>query len=415
MNKPEDTAEGSRHPSARSTPSERAARQQRARRALIAALRLGACLIGCLPHIAAAAASSPDASDWHYGAVLDLSYALDVNFPENHLWRSKSTTPRVNELAPNMTLGYVRKDATTSSRWGMELGLQAGYDTDALVPSSNPGRDKPVDGADTLRHISRANVSYLAPIGNGLTITAGLFNSYIGYQSIYARNNFNYTRSYMADNAPYFMFGLAAQYPVTDRLQLNLYAINGYNYLSHSNNQFSYGTQVAYRLDNEWTVTENLYYGPDQSNTSLQYWRFFSDSILEWKRKRVTLALAYDLGTENAAEQPGHPRTFWTAAAFYARWNISGPWSLALRPEFYWDRNGRISGSEQLLKALTTTLEYRWVETTRSVVIRLEHRYDESTGIGGGFFTRGDIAPGVIGLAREQHLLLMSLILAFDS
>lgn len=79
----------------------------------------------------------------------------------------------------------------------------------------------------------------------------------------------------MADNAPYFMFGLAAQYPVTDRLQLNLYAINGYNYLSHPNNQLSYGTQVAYRLDSEWTFTENLYYGPDQSNTSLQYWRFF--------------------------------------------------------------------------------------------------------------------------------------------
>ena len=33
----------------------------------------------------------------------------------------------------------------------------------------------------------------------------------------------------------------------------------------------------------------------------------------------------------------------------------------------------------------------------------------------GRIFTRGDIAPGVIGLAREQHLLLMSLILAFDS
>lgn len=414
MSEPCDTADGSRHSSSSSKPPECATWYRRTRHAFVAALRLWACLSLCLTPVAAAA-SLPEASDWHYGAFLDLSYGLDFNFPENHLWRNKSTSPRVNELAPNMAMGYVRKDSTAASRWGMELGVQAGYDTNGLVPSPNPSRDTPVDGADLLRHISRANVSYLAPLGNGLTVTVGLFNSYIGYQSVYALDNLNYSRSYMADNAPYFMFGVAAQYPVTDRLQVNLYAINGYNYLSHPNDQMSYGTQVAYRLSKEWTVTENLYYGPDQSNTSLQFWRFFSDSIVEWKHDRLTLALAYDFGTENAAEQPGHPRTFWTAAAFYARLNVCGPWSVALRPEFYWDRSGRISGSEQLLKAMTTTVEYRLDHRPSSAVIRLEHRYDESTQPGGGFFTRGEVAPGVIGLAREQHLLLLSLILAFRS
>ena len=61
---------------------------------------------------------------WHYGAYLDLSYAIDFNYPENHLWRSKVTTQRVNELALNMALAYIRKEVNESSRWGMELGLQ---------------------------------------------------------------------------------------------------------------------------------------------------------------------------------------------------------------------------------------------------------------------------------------------------
>ena len=356
----------------------------------------------------------PPVSDWRYGGFVDLSYALDFNFPENHRWRSKTTTPRVNELAPNMAMGYVKKNATVQSRWGMELGIQDGYDTDALVPTSTPGRDKPVDGADTLRHFSRANASYLAPVGNGLSLTAGLFNSYIGYQSIYARNNLNYTRSYMADNAPYFMFGLGAAYPVNDNLNVGLYVINGYNYLSHINNQPSYGTQVAWKPATHLTVTENLYYGPDQSNTAIEFWRFFSDSIVEWKDGPWTLAFAYDVGTENAAEQAGHPRTFWTGGALYARWNVSGPWSVALRPEFYWDRTGRISGSEQLLKSMTTTLEYKWTHPWQIALLRLEHRYDESSGIGSGFFTRGEISPGVIGLTREQHLLLCSIVWSFD-
>lgn len=378
------------------------------------------CAAGCLAMVSAAwypaagHAEEPSTSDWHYGGLIDVNHAVDFNFPDNRLWRSKTTTPSVNEPALNMAVGYVRKDATVQSRWGLEFGLQEGNDVEGLVPPSVPGRDKPVGHAEQLKHFSRANVSYLAPVGNGLTLTAGLFNSYIGYQSIYSRYNLNYTRSYMADNAPYFVFGLGATYRVNEAWQTGLYIINGYNYLSHINNQPSYGTQFQWTPGSRVTVTQNLYYGPDQSNTAVGFWRFFSDSILEWKDGPWTLAVAYDVGTENAAEQAGHPRTFWTAGAFYARWNVQGPWSIALRPEFYWDRNGRISGSEQLLKAMTTTLEYKWTHPWQTVLLRMEHRYDESTGIGGGFFKRGDISPGMPGLTREQHLLLFSVVWAID-
>jgi hypothetical protein len=32
-------------------------------------------------------------SDWHYGGFVDLGYSLDFNFPANHLFRNRSTTP----------------------------------------------------------------------------------------------------------------------------------------------------------------------------------------------------------------------------------------------------------------------------------------------------------------------------------
>ncbi|MDH4369875.1 MAG: porin [Nitrospira sp.] len=361
-----------------------------------------------------AAGEEPSQSDWHYGGLLDLSYELNFNFPDNHLWRSKTTTPSVNEPALNMAVGYVRKDPSQHSRWGLEFGLQEGHDADGLVPSTIPDRDKPIDHATQLKHFSRANVSFLAPIGNGLKVTAGLFNSYIGYQSIYARYNLNYTRSYMADNAPYFVFGLSATYPVNEATTVGFYIINEYNYLSHINNQPSYGMQVAWKPTTRLTLTENLYYGADQSNTAIEFWRFFSDSIIEWKDGPFTFAAAYDIGTENAAELPGHPRTFWTAGALYAHWNVSGPWSVALRPEFYWDRNARITGSEQFIAAVTTTLEYKWCIDLHTLLARLEHRYDDSRGTEGGFFTGDFIGPGMIGLTPGQHLLLFSLIWFID-
>ena len=98
-----------------------------------------------------------------------------------------------------------------------------------------------------------------------------------------------------------------------------------------------------------------------------------------------------------------------------ARWSIDAHWAVALRPEFYWDRNGRWTGNEQFVKAMTTTLEYAvpfgWTRTR----VRAEYRWDESTGAGGGFFKDGDVAPGTPGLTASQHLLLLALLWNFDS
>lgn len=360
----------------------------------------------------AAAPSQNEWTNWHYSAYVDLAYLLDFNFPENHRWRSRTTSSRFNEFAPNMGFINIRKDATTDSRWGMELGVQGGYDSKDFAFLQNEPK---VDGADTLRHVQRANVSYLAPLGNGLTIQAGLFNSLVGYESLYAKDNANYTRSWIADNTPYMMFGINAKYPVNDQVTVAGFIINGYYHLSHPNDQPSYGAQVAYKPTGRLTVTETLYAGPDQSKTSFEFWRFYLNSIVEWKTNDLVLALSYDIGTESIANQPGAPRTFVMGGNFVGRWQIHGPWAVALRPEFYWDRNGRWTGNEQFVKAVTTTLEYAvpfgWTNTRA----RLEYRWDESTGVGGGFYKGGDVTPGVPGLTASQHLLILALLWTFDS
>jgi len=354
-----------------------------------------------------------EAQLWHYGAYLDLSYDVNFNFPSNHLWRSRTTAYRTNELAPNMALAYVRKDATNESRWGMEFGVQGGYDTNNFAFLQG---EPEVGGADTLRNFSRANVSYVAPAGGkDLTVTAGLFNSLIGYESLYAKDNFNYTRSWMADNTPYMMFGVNARYPLTDELTATAYVINAYYHLAHPNNQPSYGGQLSWKPTPRVTLTETLYYGPAQADTSIKFWRLYSNYIAEWKGDDVTVALSYDFGTENIAGQPGSPRTFVMAGALFTRWHIAGPWSVAMRPEFYWDRDGRWTGFQQFVKAITNTVEYKapygWTNTT----LRVEYRFDESTGKQGGFFKGGETSPGVIGLTSGQHLLIFGLLWTFDS
>src|SRR6266705_1235172 len=74
----------------------------------------------------------PSAPKWHYGGFADLGYLLDFNHPSNHLFRNRSTTFRVNEVDLNMAGAYVKKDASERSRWGAELTLQAGRDSEGF-------------------------------------------------------------------------------------------------------------------------------------------------------------------------------------------------------------------------------------------------------------------------------------------
>jgi hypothetical protein len=349
---------------------------------------------------------------WHYGGFVDLGYSLNFNFPTNHLWRNRSTTPRVNELDLNMAAVYLRKDAIEKSRWGTELLVHGGQDAKDFA--FHVGQPK-VGSSDELRHFGRANVSYLAPLGRGLTIQAGLFNSLIGYDSLYAKDNIHYTRPWVGDYSPYLMFGGNAAYPVSDQITATVYVINSYFHLSHPNSLPSYGGQLAYKPTSNWTFKETVLYGPEQAQTALQFWRLFVDMIAEWKSDRLTVAFENQSGTEILASVPGEPRVFWTGALVTGRWNVHGPWSVAVRPEFYWDRNGRLTGFEQIVKAFTTTLEYRLPYQWTTTILRLEHRFDESRGPGGGFFKAGEIQPGVVGLTPAQHMLVFSAIWTFDS
>ncbi|HEY7531323.1 MAG TPA: outer membrane beta-barrel protein [Nitrospiraceae bacterium] len=352
---------------------------------------------------------------WHYGAYLDLSYPIDFNYPDNRRWRSKVTTQRVNELTPNMILGYLRKEANKSSRWGMELAVQGGYDVTGQVPNANLRHGGPYSDADTFSHFSRANVSYLAPVGSGLKLTAGLFNSFLGYESFYAKDNFNYTRGYLPDYTPYFMFGVSADYQINEVVETAFYVINRYNYLSYANNLPSFGVKLKWSPSPSISVIQNLYYGPDQSNTDLRYWRFFSDSSIEWKRDSLTIALVYDVGTERAIPEAGGARAFWTGSAIYTHWQFTKTWALAIRPEVYYDPDGTMTGARQFIKAVTTTLEYQIPIAATVTRLRMEYRYDDSTGSQGGFFRDGDISSGGPALVQAQHLLIAAILWNYDS
>jgi hypothetical protein len=359
------------------------------------------------PATVSASGDSAPARAWFRGAYLDAGYTADFNDPENRTWRSKSTSYEVNDPRINMAMAYVRRDATLDTRWGLEFGLQAGVDTKLLAP---PGDDDPVTNAEELKYLRAANASWMLGVGNGLRMTGGLFGAYIGYESIDAINNHNYTRGYLSDLGPYFLAGLQAAYPILDNLDLSLYAVTGYSYLQNLNNAPSYGAQVAWDVTAELSFTQNVYYGPDQADTDLQYWRFFSDTIVEWSRGPYVVAGELCAGTEKQAETPGTPRFNWVGGALWVRWNTTPRWSVAFRPEFYRDTDGLISGAAQTIQAYTTTVKYGFfADGPWRLVASAEYRYDRSTGAEGGFYKGPDN-----GLVPDTNLLILAVTGAVD-
>jgi len=353
------------------------------------------------------ATSSAPAPLWHYGAFADGAYLYDTNTPANHVYRFRSTTAYVDEPVLDMVAGYVRKDATTDSRWGMEFTLQAGKDSEAFGLSATAPN---LRGYRWLRHLGPTDVSYLAPVGKGLTIQAGIFSSLIGYESLYAKDNLTYIRAWGADYTPYLMMGVNVSYPVTSKLTATGFVINSYDHLSNPNSVPSSGGQLAYKATDRTTLRETVLYGPQQADTALEFWRFFSDSIVERKTDRFTTAFEYQVGEERIAE-PGSSRALWIAALMPLRWSPHPRWSVSARPEVAWDRNGQWTGVPQTLIAVTESFEYRIPYRFTNTILRLEHRFDISRGANAGFFYDGNQPGATFPFLRPAHNLFVAAVI----
>lgn len=361
------------------------------------------------------AGTTGNSADWRYNAFLDVGHLDSFNDPANHLFRNRGTTPRVDEWDVNMAGASLAKTASEQSRLGLELTVQTGEDSRTFGFSSTAPK---IGGADVLRHFGPTGLSYLAPIGKGLTIQGGIFSSLIGYDSLYAKDNFSYTRPWGADYTPFLMLGVNASYPISRKLSGTLAVVNGYWHLAHANNVPSIVGQLAYKASSRVALRETVLYGSHQPSAALRFWRVLSDTIVERRTARLATAFEYQIGSEKV-DTAGTPRALWMSAQLPLHWVVSGPWSITVRPEFAWDRDGRWIagrlGAGQSVKAITTTIEYRVSYRSVQAAVRLEHRYDDGRGASGGFFTDGETAPGAVGVMPGQHLLILGLILTFDS
>jgi hypothetical protein len=348
-------------------------------------------------------APSPSPKPWYQRvdltAFADVYYAYNLNRPadgQSFTPTTGTTAKRANEFALNLAaLGVgLQPDPI-----GFQLTFGYGTSTEVVHAGEPKGG---FIGPDAWRYVEQASISGKVPVGKGLLIEAGILPSHIGFESLYSKDNWNYTRSWQAELSPYYQAGVKLGYSFTSELSAQLWVMNGWQLISDNNQGKTLGTQVSWSSE-RFTVTFNTLAGPEIPGDS-DHWRLFGDLILVVRPTSwLSLAVSSDLGYE---WRPKGASAVWYVAAGYLRFSPRTDFAVTLRGDYFDDGDGGASGISQRLESATLTLEYR---PSTHLLLRLEGRYDHSSA---PVFSGHNFAAGLPVYVNEQGLVLLGAVVS---
>lgn len=241
-----------------------------------------------------------------FNFYFDGYYAWNTNRPLGrvNLLRAYDTT--ANNFSINQTGMIVEKapDVEAGRRWGYRLDLMYGQATETLQGGA---QNEPRPQA--YRQLFQAYGSYVAPVGKGLNIDFGKWASSLGAEGNYTKDQINYSRSYFFNFLPFYHMGVRATYPVSDKLSLSYWLVNGANQTEDFNGFKSQLAQAIIKPTKNLTWTAQYYNGQEQRD----------------------LAPALNPGIPSIPTQPGLsitpirpiPRGRFHAIDTYAMWNVT--------------------------------------------------------------------------------------------
>jgi Putative beta-barrel porin-2, OmpL-like. bbp2 len=355
---------------------------------------------------------------------LDTYYDYNFNAPVGRVNLLRAYDVLSNNFSLNQAAVVFdhEPDPDRGRRWGGRLDLQFGQATDTL--QGNPNNEP---RPDIYRNVFQAYGTYVAPVGNGLTLDFGKWASSLGIEGNYTKDQMNYSRSYWFDFLPFYHMGLRATYPINDRLSLNYWVVNGTNQ-AEATNGFKdelFGFTAKPHKTVSWTV--NYYYGQDHpdrievpptSPIPVQPGLSFEpiipapngrthifDTYATWlATPKLTFALEGDYEIErlwrNSAPGESSAPNHVDGGAGYIQYHFTPKIALATRAEYLSDRGGLYSGLTQALKETTVTFSYKLFD---GFLMDYEWRRDFSNQP--SFLTS---TPGV--LSKQQNTVTLGLI-----
>ncbi len=311
--------------------------------------------------------------------------------------------PRNNQFALNLVELGLTKSPDADNRLGYKVIFGFG---DAMQQVNV------ISGGDPtfLQYLKEAYVSYLAPVGKGLTISVGKFVTPNGAEVIESNANWNYSRSLLFNYAiPFYHYGVQAQYTFNPKFSMTGYVVNGWNDVVHDpstgyhNSGKTGGLTFVWTATKKLTVTENWMGGPGATQFDGGHWRNLFDTVIAYNlNPKWSFQLNGDYGRVEATS-PIQPVDWWGAAG-YVKYQFNPKYAFATRYEYYNDPQGYTTGIFDAngvgphIQEVTFTFERR---IATHLITRLEYRHDTSNQ---AFFPEGK--PGTLPVNGQNTMAL---------
>lgn len=236
------------------------------------------------------------------------------------------------------------------------------------------GYATPDGGISMLSIIKQLYLTY-APT-DWLTLTAGNFSTFVGYEVIDAPVNLNYSTSYMFTNGPFFHTGLKANFQMSEKWGAMIGVFNDTDTKidvvpgKHIGAQLSYlaGDLAVYLNYLEGKIIEGDELSPD-------FYSHQADVVATYALGKTALGLnaTYRLLAPSEGKSAG-----WLGAALYANYAVSEKFKPALRAEYIADKDGIITGvTDNALLAFTLSGNIKIGSLTLIPELRLDTATNE--------------------------------------
>jgi len=294
------------------------------------------------------------------GGFVDTYFSWNFSRPQSRTNRLRNFEIAENQFVVSAAEVDFQK---TASPIGFHVELNVGSASDIIHSGSS----------ESLKLVQQAYLTAAVPVGAGLQLDAGKFVTHMGFETIKAKDNYNYSRSFLfAWAIPYYHLGVRASYPLRENLTIALHLCNGWNNVS-ANGGKTFGASLSYSPTSSLSLLANWIGGPEQPDSVSSKFKHVLEGIVTVQATEK-LAVGAD-GTYGTESLPTGTVT-WKGLALYGRYALSDNSAVSVRGEVYSDPQGYTTALPQDLKEVTLTYEYRFLN---NLIVRTEYRYDWST------------------------------------
>ena len=261
---------------------------------------------------------------------VDAYYVYDFNHPRTLDRPFTTQAARHDEF--NINLAYL---AATLAGPRLRGRFAAQFGTSVQANYAAEPRIGTLSGPEVSRFIQEATAGYEA--APTLWIDGGVFFSPFGSESWISRDNWTYTRSFIADNSPYYEAGVKATWQVRPSVSAQLHLINGWQNVSETNSDKSLGARIDYTPRPDVDFAYDAYVGNDRPDSIPSQLRVWQEGIVQLKPlPNLHLRGTFDYGWQRRPPLVGGSG-YWNGWAVIGRYQRSPKLAFAARVERYSD------------------------------------------------------------------------------